>query len=101
MILLVYSERYHSVPPPFNRREDPNFEDFKKGETEQKLEVMETKKGGKFKMKGGARLFKLNLGTKKGKNGDFQRQISIKFLKNLPAAAKDPSSLDIYCEYNT
>ena len=85
-------------PPPFNRREDPNFEDFKKGETEQKLEVMETKKGGKFKMKGGARLFKLNLGTKKGKNGDFQRQISTNL--KFACGSKRATSLDIYCAYN-
>ena len=47
-------------------------------------------------MKGGNP--KLNLGVKKAKDGDFQRQISINFFKILPAAAKDPSSLEICCE---
>ena len=28
-------------------------------------------------------------------------KLTNKFLKNLPAAAKDPSSFDIYCAYNT
>ena len=41
-------------------------------------------------MKGGTKLFKLNLGIQKGKNGYFWTQISICFLKNLPMAAEDP-----------
>ena len=44
-----------------------------------------------FKIKGETQLFKLNLGIKKGKNS----------YKNLHAEAKDPSSLDMYCAYNT
>ena len=43
----------------------------------------------------------IEFSNKRGKSGDFQRQISINFLKNLPAAAKEPSSLEIYCVYNT
>ena len=88
--------------PPFKRGGNPNFENFKRGEPEKKFRVEETKRGGKiFKMKGGTQLSKLNLGIEEGKNGDFQRQISINVFKNLPAAAKDSSSLDMYCAYNT
>ena len=46
---------------------------------------------------GGTQLFKLNLGVKKDKNGDFKRQISVNFFKNLPAAAHNTHSLAIYC----
>ena len=47
-------------------------------------------KGGKiFKMKEGNSTFQVELRDKKGKNGDFERQIGINFFKNLPAAAKD------------
>ena len=55
---------------------------------------------GIFKIKGGTKLFKLTLGIKKGKNADFQRQISIRFLTNLPEAVKDYISLAIYSAYN-
>ena len=73
----------------------------KVGGPEKKFEVGETKRGRKiFKMKRGkTQLFKLNLGIKKGKDGDFLRQISIYFFKKLPATAKDPFSLDIYCAW--
>ena len=57
--------------------------------------------GGVFKMKGGNPTLQVEFRDKKGKNWDFQRLITKYFLKNLPAAAKDPSSLDIYCAYNT
>ena len=40
-------------------------------------------------MKEGNSTFKVELRDKKGKNGDFERQIGINFFKNLPAAAKD------------
>ena len=67
----------HSVFP-LSKGGDPNFENFKKGETWKKIWGGETKSlGGIFKMK----LFKLNLWIKKSKNGDFQWQISINFLK--------------------
>ena len=71
------------------------------GGPEKKFGMGETKRGRKiFKMKGGeTQLFKLNLGIKKGKDGDFLRQISINFFNKLPATAKDPFSLDIYCAW--
>ena len=59
------------------------------------------KEGKIFRMKGGTQLFKLNSGIENDKNGDFQRQFSVNFFKNLPAAAKNPFSLDMYCAYNT
>ena len=67
---------------------DPNFENFKKGEPKKNFGWGKPKGGEIFsKIKGGTQLFKLNLGIEKNKNGDFYRQISIDFLKNLPAAA--------------
>ena len=54
-----------------------------------------------FKMRGGNPTFQVEFRDKKGKDGDVQRQISINFSKKLPTAAKDPSSLDTYCAYNT
>ena len=55
--------------------------------------------GKDFQNERGTQLFKLDLGIEKGKNGDFQRQISINFLKNLPVAAKGLSPLGIYCAF--
>ena len=45
---------YHSVsPPPFQKGENPNFENLKKGEPEKKILGWGKSKGGEiFKMKG-------------------------------------------------
>ena len=75
---------------------------MKKGEGDMKILGGETKRGKDFQNeRWGTQLLKLNLAIKKGKTGDFQRQISINFSKNLPAAAQDPTFLDIYCAYHT
>ena len=51
-------------------------------------------------MKGKNQTFEVEFRDRKGKNRDFQRQISMNFFKNLPVATKDPSLLNIYCAYN-
>ena len=91
-VLISFLQFTLCVPSPFKR---------KGGGPEKKFGMGETKRGRKiFKMKGGeSQLFKLNLGIKKGKDGDFLRQISINFFNKLPATAKDPFSLDIYCAW--
>ena len=53
-----------------------------------------------FRKKGESPTLKLNLGIVMDKNGDFLRQISMTFFKNLSAAAKCTTSLDIYCTYH-
>ena len=75
---------------PFQKGRNPNFENFKKrGNLKKNFGVWESKRGRErfSKIKGGTQLFKLNLGIEKNKNGEFYGQISIDFLKNLPAAA--------------
>ena len=54
---------------------------------------------GGFQNERGNPTFEIELRDRKGQNRDFQRQIGIHFLKYLPAAAKDSSSLDIYHAY--
>ena len=87
-------------PPPF-KKGDQILKMSKGGDLKKNLGRGKPKAGKKIsKWKGGTQLFKLNLRIKKGKDGDFQRQIIINFFKRLTLAAKDPSSLDIYYAYN-
>ena len=61
------------VCSPLSKGGNPNFDNFKKGgNLKNDFGVGETKMGERFsKLKGGIKLFKLNLGIEKNKNGDF------------------------------
>ena len=69
-----YTNRDHSVSPPFKRWGGTQILKISKrgGNLKKNVGVGETKRGGIFsKLKGRTQLFRFNLGIEKNKNGDF------------------------------
>ena len=87
----IYGNRnkLHNVLSPLSKGENLNFLKFQKGKNLKKFGVGKPKGGRIVRKKGGQRLFNLDSGIEKDKNGDFYIQISINIFKNLLAAANN------------